>query len=134
MKPRNRIFIIMGVLLVIALCWYFFSTKRTSDLQLIGTVDANEVIVSSRIQGRIESLAVDEGQKLRIWPPPATRPPPPFPEKSTSSSARATPKNKPRAIPPARSLPQKPSSASHEPPLRRPRRTTSTKTPTPPAP
>jgi len=36
MKPRNRIFIIMGVLLVIALCWYFFSTKRSSDLQLIG--------------------------------------------------------------------------------------------------
>src|ERR1700749_4285537 len=64
MKPRNRIFIIMGVLLVIALCWYFFSTKHTSDLQLIGTVDANEVIVSSRIQGRIGSMNVDEGQKV----------------------------------------------------------------------
>jgi HlyD family secretion protein len=64
MKPRNRIFIIMGVLLVIALCWYFFSTKRTSDLQLIGTVDANEVVVSSRIQGRIQSLAVREGDKV----------------------------------------------------------------------
>ncbi|MFY9748620.1 MAG: biotin/lipoyl-binding protein, partial [Acidobacteriaceae bacterium] len=64
MKPRNRIFIIMGVLLVIALCWYFFSTKHTSDLQLIGTVDANEVVVSSRIQGRIQSLAVDEGQTV----------------------------------------------------------------------
>ena len=64
MKPRNRIFIIMAVLLVVALAWYFFSTNHTSDLQLIGTVDANEVIVSSRIQGRIASLAVDEGQKV----------------------------------------------------------------------
>jgi multidrug resistance efflux pump len=64
MKPRNRIFMIMGVLLVVALCWYFFSTNRTSDLQLIGTVDANEVVVSSRIQGRIASLDVDEGQKV----------------------------------------------------------------------
>jgi multidrug resistance efflux pump len=64
MKPRNRIFIIMAVLLVVALVWYFFSTNHTSDLQLIGTVDANEVIVSSRIQGRIASLAVDEGQKV----------------------------------------------------------------------
>jgi multidrug resistance efflux pump len=54
----------MGVLLVIALCFYFFSTKSTSDLQLIGTVDANEVVVSSRIQGRIQSLAVDEGQTV----------------------------------------------------------------------
>jgi multidrug resistance efflux pump len=64
MKPRNRIFIIMAVLLVVALVWYLFSTNHTSDLQLIGTVDANEVIVSSRIQGRIASLAVDEGQKV----------------------------------------------------------------------
>ncbi|HVT98658.1 MAG TPA: efflux RND transporter periplasmic adaptor subunit [Acidobacteriaceae bacterium] len=64
MKPRNRIFIIMAVLLVIALAWYFFSVNHTSDLQLIGTVDANEVIVSSRIQGRIAKLAVDEGQKV----------------------------------------------------------------------
>jgi len=64
MKPRNRIFIIMAVLLVIALCWYFFSTNRSGDLQLIGTVDANEVIVSSRIQGRIQSLAVDEGDHV----------------------------------------------------------------------
>jgi len=64
MKPRNRIFIIMGVLLIVALGWYFLSTSQSSDLQLIGTVDANEVIVSSRIQGRIASLAVDEGQKV----------------------------------------------------------------------
>ena len=55
---------IMGVLLLVALCWYFFSTKHTSDLQLVGTVDANEVVVSSRIQGRIQSLAVDEGQQV----------------------------------------------------------------------
>jgi HlyD family secretion protein len=64
MKPRNRIFIIMAVLFVIALCWYFFSTTRSSDLQLIGTVDANEVVVSSRIQGRIDSLAVEEGDRV----------------------------------------------------------------------
>ncbi|HEX4067721.1 MAG TPA: efflux RND transporter periplasmic adaptor subunit [Acidobacteriaceae bacterium] len=64
MKPRNRIFIIMAVLLVIALCWYLFSTNRSGELQLIGTVDANEVVVSSRIQGRIESLAVQEGDKV----------------------------------------------------------------------
>jgi multidrug resistance efflux pump len=64
MKPRNRIFIIMAVLLVMSLLWYFLSTNRTQDLQLIGTVDANEVIVSSRIQGRIASLAVDEGQRV----------------------------------------------------------------------
>ncbi|HZZ38552.1 MAG TPA: efflux RND transporter periplasmic adaptor subunit [Acidobacteriaceae bacterium] len=64
MKPRNRIFIIMGVLTVVALVWYFLSTNRSTDLQLVGTVDANEVVVSSRIQGRIASLDVTEGQRV----------------------------------------------------------------------
>jgi len=65
MNARNRIFMLLGILLVIALCWYFFSTQRSDDLQLIGTVDANEVIVSSRIAGRIQTLAVDEGDDVR---------------------------------------------------------------------
>lgn len=64
MKPRNRIFVLMGILAVVALCFYLFSTPRTSDLQLIGTVDANEVVVSSRIAGRIQTLNVEEGQHV----------------------------------------------------------------------
>jgi HlyD family secretion protein len=64
MNPRNRILILMGILLIISLCWYFFSTNRSSDLQLIGTVDANEVVVSSRIPGRIQMLTVDEGDSV----------------------------------------------------------------------
>lgn len=65
MKPRSRVFLLIGILFVIALCWYFFSVNHSSDLQLIGTVDANEVIVSSRIPGRIQMLAVDEGQDVQ---------------------------------------------------------------------
>ena len=65
MNARNRIFVILGLLFIISLCWYFFSTKRSDDLQLIGTVDANEVIVSSRIPGRIETLKVDEGDSVQ---------------------------------------------------------------------
>ena len=65
MNPRNRVFVILGVLLVIALVWYFLSTKQTGDLQLIGTVDANEVVISSRIPGRIQSLTVDEGDDVK---------------------------------------------------------------------
>src|ERR1700689_354919 len=65
MNARNRIFVILGILFDIALCWYFFSTRRSSDLQLIGTVDANEVVVSSRIPGRIQTLTVDEGDDVK---------------------------------------------------------------------
>jgi HlyD family secretion protein len=65
MNARNRIFMLLGILLVIALFWYFLTTRRSTDLQLIGTVDANEVIVSSRIPGRIQTLAVDEGDDVQ---------------------------------------------------------------------
>ena len=65
MNPRYRIFMLLGILLVIALGWYFFTAQRSDDLQLIGTVDANEVIISSRIPGRIQMLVVDEGDDVQ---------------------------------------------------------------------
>jgi multidrug resistance efflux pump len=55
---------ILGILTVGSLIWYFVSTRRSSDLQLIGTVDANEVIVSSKIPGIIQKLTVEEGQEV----------------------------------------------------------------------
>lgn len=65
MNARNRVFMILGLLTVGSLIWYFATTRRGSDLQLIGTVDANEVIVSSKIPGRIETLTVEEGQDVK---------------------------------------------------------------------
>ena len=65
MNARNRIFVILGILALVGLAWYLFSTERSGDLQMIGTVDANEVIVSSRIPGRIQSLLVDEGDDVK---------------------------------------------------------------------
>jgi len=64
-SARNRVFIILGVLTVASLIWYFATTRRSADLQLIGTVDANEVIVSSKIPGRIQTLTVEEGQDVK---------------------------------------------------------------------
>jgi HlyD family secretion protein len=66
MNARNRIFVLLGVLLIVAFCWYFLSTQRSDDLQLIGTVDANEVVISSRIPGRIQTLAVEEGDDVQV--------------------------------------------------------------------
>ena len=65
MNARNRVFIILGVLTVGSLIWYLLTTRRSADLQLIGTVDANEVIVSSKIPGRIQTLTVEEGQDVK---------------------------------------------------------------------
>ena len=44
-----------------SLIWYLVTVRPTGDLQLIGTVDANEVLVSARIPGRIQTLTVEEG-------------------------------------------------------------------------
>ncbi len=65
MNARNRVFLILGLLTVGSLIWYFVTVRPTGDLQLIGTVDANEVVVSARMQGRIKTLAVDEGQEVK---------------------------------------------------------------------
>ena len=65
MSARNRVFIILGLLTAGSLIWYLTTTNRSTDLQLIGTVDANEVIVSSKIPGRIQTLTVEEGQDVK---------------------------------------------------------------------
>jgi multidrug resistance efflux pump len=48
-----------------SLIWYLVTVRPRTDLQLIGTVDANEVVVSARIPGRIQTLLVDEGQEVK---------------------------------------------------------------------
>jgi multidrug resistance efflux pump len=65
MNARNKVFLMLGLLTVGSLIWYFVTVRPTGDLQLIGTVDANEVVVSSRIQGRIQTLTVDEGDDVK---------------------------------------------------------------------
>ncbi len=65
MNARNRVFVILGVLTVGSLIWYLLSTPRNSELQVIGTVDANEVVVSSKIAGRIQTLLVKEGDSVK---------------------------------------------------------------------
>jgi HlyD family secretion protein len=65
MNPRNRVFMILGILMVGSLIWYLATTRHSSDLELIGTVDANEVLVSAKIPGRIEDLTVNEGDSVK---------------------------------------------------------------------
>jgi len=65
MNARNRVFMILGLLTIGSLIWYFATVRVSDDLQLIGTVDANEVVVSAKIPGRIQTLTVDEGDDVK---------------------------------------------------------------------
>jgi HlyD family secretion protein len=64
-SQRNRFFAFLGLLLLIGIGYYFFSTDRSSDLILVGTIDANQIVVSPKIMGRVERLAVDEGDTVK---------------------------------------------------------------------
>ena len=65
MNARNRVFLVLGLLTIGSLIWYLVTVRPSGDLQLIGTVDANEVVVSAKIPGRIQTLTVDEGQDVQ---------------------------------------------------------------------
>ncbi|MBV9087592.1 MAG: biotin/lipoyl-binding protein, partial [Acidobacteriaceae bacterium] len=64
MNRTGRFWILLAVIFAVAIGYYFFSTPRAKDIVLVGTVDANQVIVSAKIQGRIEQLTVDEGSHV----------------------------------------------------------------------
>jgi HlyD family secretion protein len=65
MSPRNKFMVLLGIIFVIAATYYFFSADHSRDMVLIGTVDANQVIVSAQVEGRIQKLMVDEGTPVK---------------------------------------------------------------------
>jgi len=65
MKPKSRVFAVLGLVFVISLGVYFWTRPGGDFVVLIGTVDANQVIVSSKVAGRIDRLLVDEGQAVK---------------------------------------------------------------------
>jgi len=65
MNARNKFLIVLGIILIIAGTYYFFSTPSNKDLVLIGTVDSNQVIVSPQLGGRLQKLLVEEGTQVK---------------------------------------------------------------------
>src|ERR1035441_91562 len=65
MSVQKRFLILLGVILAIASAYYFVYTPGGNDLVLVGTVDANQIVVSPQMQGRILKLLVDEGTPVK---------------------------------------------------------------------
>src|SRR5271170_1883669 len=59
---RRLIFLTILAAIIFAIWWE--ERPRPQTLVLTGTVDGNEVVVASKITGRIVSLAVDDGQRV----------------------------------------------------------------------
>ena len=61
----KRFFIFLGMVFVVSLLVFLFTTPRGSAIPLIGVVDGNEVIVSPQVAGRMIKLNVDEGSEVK---------------------------------------------------------------------
>lgn len=65
MSARNRVLILLGVILAVSLAYYLLSTPSSKNLVLIGTVDSNQIVVSSQVEGRVAKMRVDEGSQVK---------------------------------------------------------------------
>ncbi len=65
MNARNKVLILLGIIVLIAALYYVFSIPSGKDLVLIGTVDSNQVVVSPQIAGKLAKLLVDEGTQVK---------------------------------------------------------------------
>jgi len=65
MKRRSAIVIFLAALFSAAALYYFIFTGHSDGLILEGIVDANQVVVSPKVQGILERLNVDEGSSVR---------------------------------------------------------------------
>jgi len=62
-RKTVRILIITGS--VLALSATIYAALRPSELHLVGTVDANQIVLSAQVPGRIEQVFVEEGQDVK---------------------------------------------------------------------
>jgi multidrug resistance efflux pump len=60
---RKRLFVILGVVLVLAIGVWFVTT-RAGDLVLTGIVTADDIVVSPLVGGQIEKMLVKEGDSV----------------------------------------------------------------------
>jgi HlyD family secretion protein len=65
MKGRSAVMIFLAGLFSAATLYFYFFTQHSEGLILEGVVDANQVVVSPKVQGILERLDVDEGSSVR---------------------------------------------------------------------
>ena len=70
-RPRRWRWLFLAALIVTAAggsaAWYFFAHdhEEETQLMLLGNIDVRQVNLSFKVDGRIETLAVDEGDVVR---------------------------------------------------------------------
>ncbi|MDR0805506.1 MAG: secretion protein HlyD [Enterobacteriaceae bacterium] len=66
MKKKNLlILLVIGIIIAVAYAWNSYSNSRHNTLSLYGNVDIRTVNLNFRVGGRLASLSVDEGDKVK---------------------------------------------------------------------
>src|ERR1700750_1470522 len=65
MNKKRRIVALLLALAVLAIVVTGVARGRQHSLELIGVIDANDVVVTPRVQARLDSLLVDEGTEVK---------------------------------------------------------------------
>lgn len=65
MTARKRLMVGLVVVVLLAVGGWSYATFHHKQLVLIGVVDANDVVVTPRVQARLDSLFVDEGSEVK---------------------------------------------------------------------
>ena len=65
MTKRKRTLLGIVAVVGIAAISLAVAANRHRDLVLIGVIDANDVVVTPRVQARLDSLFVDEGSEVK---------------------------------------------------------------------
>jgi len=60
-KNKKNILVLFVVLIVVGFAWSFYAKNIASSSIASGTIEATEVVVSSKIQGRVLKINVDQG-------------------------------------------------------------------------
>ncbi len=69
MQQRKPFYMLIGGILAASLVIYFVYSPSRKNIVLTGVVTGNDVVVSSKILGRIERLGVDEGDEVKEGDP-----------------------------------------------------------------
>ena len=65
MKGRRAVIVFLVALFAAATLYFLFFTEHSDRLILEGVIDANQVVVSPKVQGILERLNVDEGSSVQ---------------------------------------------------------------------
>ena len=129
MSRKKRMTLGAGAAIVVAIIATLALRDRHAPLVLIGVVDANDIVVTPRVQARLDSLLVEEGSAVnardsssRRWSRPSShRRRPRLPRRRLaqwrSSANHSRARSRSRAAPPRRSAPRRRASPRRKPPL-----------------